>query len=62
MSIVSDGWRNSQRRPSINFMAVSESGPMFIKAIDCSGENKDKYFIANLMKEVINEVGASNVI
>ncbi|XP_028075050.1 uncharacterized protein LOC114277358 isoform X2 [Camellia sinensis] len=43
-------------------MAVSESGPMFIKAVDCSGETKDKYFIANLMKEVINEVGPSNVV
>ncbi|CAL5365301.1 unnamed protein product [Camellia sinensis] len=62
VSIVSDGWSDSQRRPLINFMAVSESGPMFIKAVDCSGETKDKYFIANLMKEVINEVGASNVV
>ncbi|CAL5411674.1 unnamed protein product [Camellia sinensis] len=43
-------------------MAVSESGPMFIKAVDCSGETKDKYFIANLMKETINEVGPSNVV
>ncbi|CAL5330067.1 unnamed protein product [Camellia sinensis] len=43
-------------------MAASESGPMFIKAVDCSGETKDKYFIANLMKEVINEVGPSNVV
>ncbi|XP_028089093.1 uncharacterized protein LOC114289548 [Camellia sinensis] len=61
VSIVSYGWSDSQRRSLINFMAVSESGPMFIKAVDCFGETKDKYFIANLMKEVINEVGASNV-
>ena len=62
MSIVSDGWSDSQRRPLINFMAVTEGGPMFLKAVDCSGETKDKYFIANLMKEVILEVGAKNVV
>ena len=62
VSIVSDGWSDSQRRPLINFMAVTEGGPMFLKAVDCSGETKDKYFIANLMKEVILEVGAKNVV
>uniref|UniRef100_A0A5B7AFB0 BED-type domain-containing protein n=1 Tax=Davidia involucrata TaxID=16924 RepID=A0A5B7AFB0_DAVIN len=62
VSIVSDGWSNSQRRPLINFMAVTEDGPMFLKVVDCSGETKDKYFIANLMREVINEVGHENVI
>lgn len=57
ISIVSDGWSDSQRRPLINFMAVSESGPMFLKAVDCSGQIKDKFFIFNLLKEVIKEVG-----
>ncbi|KAK8593957.1 hypothetical protein V6N12_046030 [Hibiscus sabdariffa] len=36
-------------------MATSENGPMFLKAINCYGEVKDKVFIANLMKEVIDE-------
>ena len=62
VSIVSDGWSDSQRRPLINFMAVSGGGPMFLKAVDCSGEIKDKYFIANLMKDVINEVGPQHVV
>ncbi|KAL5172115.1 hypothetical protein HKD37_16G044935 [Glycine soja] len=39
-----------------------ESGPMFLKAIDCSNEIKDKDFIAKLMREVIMEVGHSNVV
>ncbi|XP_022873161.1 uncharacterized protein LOC111392129 [Olea europaea var. sylvestris] len=43
-------------------MAVTESGPMFLKAVDCSGETKDKYFIANLMKEVINEISHQKVV
>ncbi|XP_028104489.1 uncharacterized protein LOC114303554 [Camellia sinensis] len=62
VSIVSDGWSDSQRRPLINFMAVTGGGPMFLKAVDCSGETNDKYFISNLMKEVIMEVGAKNVV
>ncbi|GFY84497.1 hypothetical protein Acr_03g0012710 [Actinidia rufa] len=62
VSIVSDRWSDSQRRPLINFMAVSGGGPMFLKAVDCSGEIKDKYFTANLMKDVINEVGPQNVV
>lgn len=34
VSIVTDGWTDAQRRPLINFMAISSSGPMFLKAID----------------------------
>ncbi|XP_073046049.1 uncharacterized protein [Primulina eburnea] len=35
VSICSDGWSDVQRRPLINIMAVCESGPMFLKAINC---------------------------
>ncbi|KAL5183949.1 hypothetical protein HKD37_17G047737 [Glycine soja] len=62
VSIVSDGWSDPQRRSLINFMVVTESGPMFLKAIDCSNEIKDKDFIAKHMREVIMEVGDSNVV
>ncbi|XP_022863377.1 uncharacterized protein LOC111383494 [Olea europaea var. sylvestris] len=62
VTIVSDGWIDPQRKPLINFMAVTESGPMFLKAVDCSGETKDKYFIANLIKEVINEIGCEKMV
>ncbi|XP_026378526.1 uncharacterized protein LOC113272962 [Papaver somniferum] len=62
VTIVSYGWTDFQRRPIINFIAVCESGPMFLKAINCQGEYKDKVFIANLLKETINEVGADNVV
>ncbi|XP_048131980.1 uncharacterized protein LOC115732504 isoform X2 [Rhodamnia argentea] len=62
VSIVSDGWSDSQRRPLINFMAVSDGNPMFIKSVDCSNERKDMHFIFNLLKEVIIEVGHENVV
>ena len=62
VSIVTDGWSDAQRRPLINFMAVTESGPMFLRAVNCEGEFKDKEFIANLMKETIKEIGPGNVV
>jgi hypothetical protein len=62
VTIVSDGWSDPQRKSLINFMAVTESGPMFLKAVDCSDDIKDKKFIAKKMKEVIMEVGPSNVV
>ncbi|XP_058005363.1 uncharacterized protein LOC110661199 [Hevea brasiliensis] len=43
-------------------MVVSESGPMFIKSVDCSGEVKDKQFITNLLKEAIDEVSHQKVV
>ncbi|KAH1228200.1 hypothetical protein GmHk_10G028237 [Glycine max] len=38
VSIVNDGWSDPQRIPLINFMVVIESGPMFLKALNCSVE------------------------
>ncbi|XP_061347130.1 uncharacterized protein LOC133292709 [Gastrolobium bilobum] len=62
VSIVSDGWSDSQRRPIINFMAVCDGAAMFLKSVDCSGDVKDKYFIFNLLKEVIQEVEVDKVV
>ncbi|XP_075515270.1 uncharacterized protein LOC142549918 [Primulina tabacum] len=62
VSICSDGWSDVQRRPLINIMAVCESGPMFLKPINCEGEYKDKSFISKLLIDAINEVGHQNVV
>ena len=62
VSICSDGWSDAQRRPLINIMAVSESGPMFLKAINYEGETKDKHFIADLLISTIQEIGPQKVI
>ncbi|RZC19025.1 hypothetical protein D0Y65_006031 [Glycine soja] len=56
------GWTDAQRRPLINFMAISEEGPMFLKAIDGSKEYKDKHYMIDLLKDVIKEVGPQNVV
>ncbi|CAN7119656.1 unnamed protein product [Brassica rapa subsp. narinosa] len=60
VTIVSDGWSDPTRKPLINFIATSGSGPIFLKAVNCFGEVKDRFFISGLMKEVINEVGHQN--
>ena len=62
VSICSDGWSDAQRRPLINIMAVSESGPMFLKAINYEGETKDKHFIADLLINTIQEIGPQKVV
>ena len=43
-------------------MALTEGGPMFLKAVDCSGKTKDKYLTSSSMKEVIIGVGPKNVV
>uniref|UniRef100_A0A7N2KWX4 DUF659 domain-containing protein n=1 Tax=Quercus lobata TaxID=97700 RepID=A0A7N2KWX4_QUELO len=62
ISIVSDGWSDPQRRPLINIMAVSDGGPVFVKAIDGSGEFKDKHYIAGVLKDAIKEIGHEKVV
>ena len=62
VSICSDGWSDAQRIPLINIMVVSESGPMFLKAINCEGETKDKHFIADLLINTIQEIGPQKVV
>ncbi|GAU10528.1 hypothetical protein TSUD_419450, partial [Trifolium subterraneum] len=62
VSIVSDGWTDAQKRPLINFMAISSATPMFFNAIDGTSEFKDKYYIAKLILETISVVGAQNVV
>ena len=62
VSICSDGRADAQRRPNINFMAVTEAGPMFLNSVNAEGEKKNKYYIADKLEVVIREVGPQNVI
>ena len=43
-------------------MAVSESGSMFFKAINCEGQPKDKHFIADLLINTIQDIGSQKVV
>ncbi|TYG95732.1 hypothetical protein ES288_A11G291900v1 [Gossypium darwinii] len=46
ISLICNGWTDAQRRPLINFMAISEGGVVFLKAVNYT----------------ISEVGAQNVV
>jgi hypothetical protein len=48
--------------PLINFMATSEGTPVFLKAIDGTKEYKDKYYISELLMNVIKEIGPEKVV
>ena len=43
-------------------MAVLDGGPVFIKEIDGSGEFKDKYYIAGVLKDAIKQIGHEKVV
>ena len=62
MSVVSDGWTDPQRRSFINFMATSKGAPIFLKAIDGTKEYKYKYYISELLMNVIKEIGPEKVV
>lgn len=61
-SIVMDGWTDCRNRPLINIIVSSISGPYFLKAIDCSGQEKNTMFLKEQLCDAIAEVGPSNVV
>ena len=62
VSIISDGWKDQRNRPLINVIAQSPKGAMFLKAVDCEGQQKDAQFIADILIEAIESVGVENVV
>ena len=62
VSIVSDGWTDTRRRPLINIIAISPKGAMFLKAQDCLGEVKDAQFIVDILIKSIEQIGPSKVV
>lgn len=44
---MSDGWSDPTRKPLINFMATSGNGPLFLKAVTCFGEVKDRESVSS---------------
>ncbi|WVZ53029.1 hypothetical protein U9M48_004020 [Paspalum notatum var. saurae] len=62
VTICCDGWSDPQRRPIINFLAVCDKSPMFLRADNCQGEIKTKEYIADKLRGIIEKVGRQNVI
>ena len=49
-------------RPIINFIAVTESGPIFLNSVNAEGEVKNMHYIVEKLEDCIKEVGTQNVI
>eukprot|EP01018_Ginkgo_biloba_P035124 Gb_22174 [translate_table: standard] len=61
-SIVMDGWTDIRNRPLLNIIVSSTSGPYFFRAIDCSGKEKNTFFLRDVLSGAIEEVRVSNVV
>jgi Protein of unknown function (DUF 659) len=62
VTIVCNGWTGLERQPLINFFAVSDSVPMFLRAVNCDGLVMDMDQIASVIRSIILEVGMENVV
>ncbi|ERN03513.1 uncharacterized protein LOC18431659 [Amborella trichopoda] len=63
VSLLTDGWTDTTaKRPLINFMAASDIGSIFLKAIDSSVEMMNTDYMKNLFLEMVAEVGPTSVV
>ena len=60
--IMSDGWTRPTKLSIINFMVYSKGSTIFLKSVDASDKIKDNKYIYGLLKDVIKEVGETNVV
>ena len=61
-TIMSDGWTGPTKLSIINFMVYSKGSTIFLKSVDASDKIKDNKYIYGLLKDVIKEVGETNVV
>ena len=61
-TIMSDGWTGPTKLSIINFMVYSKGSIIFLKSVDASYKIKDNKYIYSLLKDVIEEVGETNVV
>ena len=59
---MSDGWTDQRGRTLINFLVSCPRGTMFLRSRDASDQVKDANLLFRLLDEVVEEVGAGNVV
>lgn len=60
---MSDGWRDSVvQKGIINFLVNSPKGSVFLKSVDVSEVVKDANLLFNMLDQVVDEVGESNIV
>ena len=50
-----DGWTDAQGNPLLNFCLATPKGIHFLRAVDCSGHDKDGQFYYERLAEVFEE-------
>ena len=61
-TIMSDGWTDQKGRTLINFLVSCPRGTMFLRSRDASDQVKDANLLFHFLDEVVEEVGATNVV
>ncbi|XP_028057994.1 uncharacterized protein LOC114261874 [Camellia sinensis] len=61
-TIVGDGWIDGRHRTLINFLLYCPRGITFVKYVDAFDVVKDAHLLFKLFKEIIECVGASNIV
>ncbi|XP_042979952.1 uncharacterized protein LOC122310136 [Carya illinoinensis] len=59
---MADGWTNQKQQSIINFLVYCPKGIMFLKSVDTSGLKKDVETLFNIFDEVVQEIGAENLV
>jgi hypothetical protein len=61
-AMLCDGWMDVQGRPLLNFCLAIPKGTHFVRAVDCTGFEKDGKFIFEKLAEVIEEIGDEHIV
>ncbi|KAL0225408.1 hypothetical protein RCL1_003320 [Eukaryota sp. TZLM3-RCL] len=61
-TLVSDGWKNTNKVPLLNVLIATEHGSCFVDNVDTSGKSKTSDYVAEVIIDHINKVGEENVI
>lgn len=61
-TLAHDCWTNISGQSVNNYVVISPKGPVFHSAVDCSSTTKDGDSIAEELLDVIDELGAGNVV
>jgi len=56
VSIMSDGWSDSQIRSLINIMTVNKGGPVFLNTVNAEGKTKNTKQIQNFSQELLKKL------
>ncbi|CAN7058200.1 unnamed protein product [Brassica rapa subsp. trilocularis] len=61
-TLMGDGWKDTRKRPLINFLVYCPKGVTFIKSVDASDVYTNAENLCNLFAEMVEMVGSENVV